>query len=160
MLDADYRIIAESGKGVYKNAFGVPAPVMPEIYTKITSNSKKQTYSYQDGYEPDAIIIKLGDNDFSNPIAPSEKVFRYSYEKMLNSIVSLVSQSLGKYPKIINICSYDIAPNVCKLVEKAVFSFSFAYKESYYIEVPKGTIGKESMGCAGHFNVRGQRKLA
>lgn len=39
-LNANFRVMAESGKGVVKNAMGIPPPAMPYIFTKITSNSQ------------------------------------------------------------------------------------------------------------------------
>ncbi len=39
---------------------------MPVLYTKITSNSKPNTYTNQDKYAPDVIFVFLGVNDYSN----------------------------------------------------------------------------------------------
>ncbi len=39
MLDADYRIEAVSGKGLVRNAVGVPGPTMPSLFTRVTDNS-------------------------------------------------------------------------------------------------------------------------
>ena len=78
-LNAGYRIVAESGKGVAKNALGVTGPTMPVLYSKITSNSAPNSYSYQDNYSPDAIIFSLGDNDYSNPVPPKPTTFTFTY---------------------------------------------------------------------------------
>jgi hypothetical protein len=69
-LNSDYRLMAQSGKGAYKNAPGVPGPPMSDLFSRITSNSKRYSYKYQDGYAADAVIILIGGNDFSNLIKP------------------------------------------------------------------------------------------
>lgn len=56
---------------------------MPILFTKITSNSKSNSYHYQDSYQPDAIIFNLGANDYSNLISPGKDYFIFGYEKML-----------------------------------------------------------------------------
>jgi hypothetical protein len=56
---------------------------MPVLFTKITSNSKPNSYHFQDLYKPDAIIFNLGANDYSNLIKPGENNFIFGYEKML-----------------------------------------------------------------------------
>ncbi len=82
---------------------------MPVLYTKITSNSKPNTYTNQDKYAPDVIFVFLGVNDYSNLniIKPSQNSFVYGYEKMLTEIVNLQFYSTGNKPKIIGLCTAD-----------------------------------------------------
>lgn len=82
-FNAEYRLIAESGKGVVKNAPFIFGQVMPVLYSKITSNSKPGTYHHQDKYNPDVIIVFLGVNDYNNLIAPGKNNFIFGYEKMI-----------------------------------------------------------------------------
>lgn len=83
---------------------------MPVLYSKITSNSKPDTYSYQDKYSPDAIIFSLGDNDYSSLIKPSDDYFVFMYSKMLSRAVELQK---SKAPKIIGICYADSPRKIC-----------------------------------------------
>lgn len=39
-------------------------------------------------------------------------------------------------------------------------SFKYAYNYVYYVEVPAGIFKKGDMGCIGHWNYKGQRKMA
>ena len=52
---------------------------MPVLFTKVTANSKLNSYSYKDGYIPDALIYNLGANDYSNIIKPITSTFIYGY---------------------------------------------------------------------------------
>jgi lysophospholipase L1-like esterase len=52
---------------------------MPTLYSKITSNSKPDTYHNQDKYAPDVIFVFLGINDYNNLIKPSQNNFVYGY---------------------------------------------------------------------------------
>lgn len=56
---------------------------MPVLFSKITSNSKPNTYHYQDKYKPDAVFVFLGVNDYNNLIKPGKHNFIFGYEKML-----------------------------------------------------------------------------
>lgn len=56
---------------------------MPVLSSKITSNSKPNTYHYQDKYKPDAVFVFLGVNDYNNLIKPGKHNFIFGYEKML-----------------------------------------------------------------------------
>lgn len=38
-FNADYRVMAVSGKGVYQNAYGVFGPKMGNLFTRTTDNS-------------------------------------------------------------------------------------------------------------------------
>lgn len=100
---------------------------MPILYTKLTSNSKPGSYNYQDKYDPHAIFILLGGNDYSNIIKPSSDSFVYAYEKLMNLIVNMQIYAVGKRPKIIAVCAEDDPSMVCVNVERAVASFKYAY---------------------------------
>ena len=112
--------MAESGKGIAKNAPFIFGQTMPVLVSKTTSNSKPDTYHYQDKYRPDAVFVFLGVNDYNNLITPSEKSFVFGYEKMLIRLVELQVASTGNKPKIIGLCSADMAPVTCRNVKKAI----------------------------------------
>lgn len=87
-LNADYSVIAWSGKGLIRNiATGSPdtSPLMPELYTRYGAKDADNSYPFPAASAPDAVVINLGTNDFSylgydasgqqykarNPIDPS-----------------------------------------------------------------------------------------
>lgn len=126
-----------------------------------TSNSKPETYSYQDKYKPDAVFVYLGANDYSTLFKPGQQTFIFGFEKLLTQIVNLQMASTGNRPKIIGVCSADdFAGAVCEKVKKAIASFSYAYDKAYYVEIPAGIFEKGDFGCVGHPSAAGQRKIA
>lgn len=132
-LNAEYRIIAESGKGVVKNAPFIFGKTMMSLFFKNSSNSKPESYSYQDKYNPNVVLVFLGVNDYNNLIKPGEKNFIFGYEKMLTQIVNLQIASTGNKPKIIGLCSADFSYEICVNVKKAIQSFNYAYNKAYYL---------------------------
>lgn len=67
-LDADYSVIAWSGKGITRNyVTGAPdtSPLMPELYTRYGANDADYSYTFPRSWIPRAVVINLGTNDFS-----------------------------------------------------------------------------------------------
>ena len=66
-LNADYNVIAWSGKGVVRNyASGTPdtSPLIPELWTRYGANDADDSYTFPDTWDPQAVVINLGTNDF------------------------------------------------------------------------------------------------
>lgn len=69
--DADYRIIAFSGRGVVRNyAGGNPGETLPVLYPRAIPGEAAP--AVQDGWKPQLIVINLGTNDFSTPVHAGE----------------------------------------------------------------------------------------
>ncbi|KAK6542416.1 hypothetical protein TWF694_006371 [Orbilia ellipsospora] len=67
-LNADYSVVAWSGKGVYRNiATGTTdtSPLIPELYTRYGANDADNSYTFPSSSTPNAVVINLGTNDFS-----------------------------------------------------------------------------------------------
>ncbi|KZM24360.1 cellulose binding [Ascochyta rabiei] len=67
-LRADYQVIAWSGKGLVRNiASTTPdtSPVIPELYTRYGANDASGSYPFPSSWEPSAVVINLGTNDWS-----------------------------------------------------------------------------------------------
>lgn len=79
--------MAVSGKGVFKNEYGILGPKMGNLYTRTTDNSAQFSYKYQDGRLPDAIFILLGGNDYSRLTAPEPHKFVKAYVEMLITVI-------------------------------------------------------------------------
>ena len=72
-LDADYRIVAFSGRGVVRNYGGSsPGQPLPALYPRLIPGQATPTVDPADPWRPDLIVIGLGTNDFSTPVAPGE----------------------------------------------------------------------------------------
>jgi hypothetical protein len=72
-LDADYRIVAFSGRGVVRNYGGAaPGQPLPVLYSRVIPGQAAPSVDPADPWRPDLIVIGLGTNDFSTPVAPGE----------------------------------------------------------------------------------------
>ena len=72
-LDADYRIVAFSGRGVVRNYDGVAAgQSLPVLYPRLIPERATPTVDPADPWRPDLIVIGLGTNDFSTPLHAGE----------------------------------------------------------------------------------------
>ena len=106
-LNADYRIEAVSGKGVVRNALGVPGPKMPSLFSRYSDNSQPNSYKIQDHYVPDILFTFIGSNDYNNIKNPSISNFVQGYTDMLNKIVKDYMIFGESGPKIIAICDIE-----------------------------------------------------
>lgn len=69
--NADYRIIAFSGRGVVRNcAGGNPGETMPRLYARAIPGEAAPAVA--DGWKPQLIVLNLGTNDFSTPVHAGE----------------------------------------------------------------------------------------
>ncbi|KQY30880.1 lipase [Caulobacter sp. Root487D2Y] len=72
-LDADYRIVAFSGRGVVRNYGGAaPGQSLPVLYSRMIPGQAEPSMDPAEAWRPDLIVIGLGTNDFSTPVAPGE----------------------------------------------------------------------------------------
>lgn len=72
-LDADYRIIAFSGRGVVRNyGGGAPGQPLPVLYPRMIPGEAAPVVDPAEAWRPDLIVIGLGTNDFSTLVAPGE----------------------------------------------------------------------------------------
>jgi len=106
-LDADYRLISQSGWGTYCGWDNDPKSALPEIYTKVcgaasgAENVSEGTLEEHDfsSWQPDVIIINLGTNDegaFHNPPYTDPKTGKV-YAQVLNADGTYEAQSLRRF---------------------------------------------------------------
>jgi lysophospholipase L1-like esterase len=84
-LNADYSAVAYSGRGIYRNYDGTTNETMALIYDRVfpdSIQSPKWTYHQ---WQPDAIVINLGTNDFATGI-PDSVVFVNTYLNFLKRL--------------------------------------------------------------------------
>lgn len=96
-LDADYSIVAWSGRGLTRN-YADPSlgniPVIPELYTRYGANDPESSYTFPEEWSPDVVVINLGTNDWSylgvrDPMDPA--VFT-------EAMIEFVQTIQGHYP--------------------------------------------------------------
>jgi len=67
-LEADYSVVAWSGKGAIRNYASTPPAdqdLVPELYTRYGANDPDDSFTFPPAWVPDAVVINLGTNDFS-----------------------------------------------------------------------------------------------
>ena len=85
-LDADYQVVAVSGRGVVRNNGGDGTGVFPDIYRELDYYNHSGTpYNFEK--QPDVIVINLGTNDESdaNQALPAEE-FRQGLYAFLKEV--------------------------------------------------------------------------
>lgn len=91
-FDADYTLVAHSGRGVVRNygekrrlspVAGTMTGRMMRLYDEVDSLLWDFTRS---PWHPDAVVINLGTNDFSRGPHPTDRQFRRGYERLLAQI--------------------------------------------------------------------------
>lgn len=122
-----------SGKGVVRNAFGVPGAKMPSLFSRYSDNSKENSYQIQDKYVPDAVFLFIGANDYNNIKNPSISNFVGGYVAMLEKIIRGYMIYTDQTPKIISICDMGFNKELCYNVKTAIKNFNFSYKLAYYL---------------------------
>lgn len=95
-LDAEHRIIACSGFGLVRNYGGEMVNTMPKMYSHVIPNGTKE-WDYSK-WQPDAVVINLGTNDFSEGYLPTKELFVGTY-------IKFVSRMHKNYLKAKIICS-------------------------------------------------------
>jgi len=72
-LDADYRIVAFSGRGVVRNYNGVAAgEPLPALFPRLIPGQAEPRVAANDPWRPDIVVVGLGTNDFSTPLHAGE----------------------------------------------------------------------------------------
>lgn len=95
-LDADLITIAESGKGVGSNYGGNLFETIPVLYERTLPNDESSVWDFG-SWQPDAVIINLGTNDFAVVPRPTEEQFGGAY-------ASFVERIRVHYPKAFILC--------------------------------------------------------
>jgi len=84
-LDAELSTIAWSGRGVVVNYDGDTAsPTMPAYFERAIPQDSSTAWFFP--WEPDAVIVNLGTNDYSTNNDPEDTVFVDGYETLLLNI--------------------------------------------------------------------------
>lgn len=87
-FDAEYTLIAHSGQGIVRN-WGDEKEVsdctMRERMLRTFDMDPASRWDFR-GCTPDIVVIKLGSNDFSTDVTPSEQAFNASYAQALDQL--------------------------------------------------------------------------
>lgn len=101
-LGAELSTIAWSGKGVVYNYGTDTFEPLPQIHRRALPTSGSSTWDFS-SWQPDAVLINLGTNDFSTDGDPSESLFVGEYVKLLEAL-------RADYPNTLILCT--VAPEL------------------------------------------------
>ncbi len=84
-LNAEYTIVAYSGKGMYRNFDGKTTETMSLIYDRIFPDSVSSAKWNFKKWQPDVVVLNLGTNDFAKGI-PDSVIFVNTYSNFLKRL--------------------------------------------------------------------------
>lgn len=154
-FDANYSLIAHSGRGVVRN-YG------DSVRVSSVTMKDKMLQTFDEGtdpwefkaYRPDLVVINLGTNDFSLEPQPYKSEFVKAYTSMLRQL----RLEYGKIPILCVYCCTVPAP-VYGFYEEAVAEMSD--KDIYLLKLEEKLFNENSdYGAVCHPNYSGQRKMA
>lgn len=156
-FDADYTIIAHSGRGAVRNygdSVRISRNAMRHRFLRTFDEDTTMNWSF-DGYRPDLVIINLGANDFSTEPHPYHSEFVNAYCEIIDSIRA----KYGDDTKVLSLMPYAISNN-----QEPMFADIMqrqADKPTYFLRMPVDYLNWGSdRGAVWHPNYQGQRKMA
>jgi hypothetical protein len=96
-LGAESSTVAWSGKGVVSNYGGNREAPMPDIYDRAEPNEPGSVWDYT-LWQPDALLVNLGTNDYSTDNDPADEEFVGAY-------TSLLATFRNRYPNAQILCT-------------------------------------------------------
>lgn len=131
-FDAEYQVVAISGRGVVRNNGGDAKIVFPEIYKMldIYNNPDKE---YDFATQPDVIVINLGSNDES---ASNKDLSPKTFQKGMKAFLEQVRAS---NPNAQILCAYGmVRTGLSKNIEQAVNELRDAGDQNiHYLQLAK-----------------------
>ncbi|MDA3882301.1 MAG: GDSL-type esterase/lipase family protein [Bacteroidales bacterium] len=93
-LNAEYHLIAYSGKGIYRNWEDTlfNQDCMPEVFRRTLALKPSAVWSHS-RFFPDIFVINLGTNDFSPPLGAQKKLYIRYYLEFLTYLLAQYPQS-------------------------------------------------------------------
>ncbi|KYQ90226.1 esterase [Tieghemostelium lacteum] len=161
-LNAQVQSEAWSGLGIVRN-YGSPNitanNTFPDYYPYVNpispENYGHQLYNFAE-FQPDMILMNLGDNDYSSLPAVPQQLFESSFIQFINSIKSYYS----KEPVIFMACGPMISQEMpgspcCQYIQNVA-----AATNSIYIDLLDIQTEPTDFGCDGHPSISAHFKMA
>lgn len=156
-FNADYTLIAHSGRGAVRNygdSVRVSAVTMKDKMLQTFDEDNSVKWDFSTGYRPDLVVINLGSNDFSVEPQPYKSEFIKAYTQILRQI----REGYGDVP-VICVYSCTVPAPVYPFFEEAVASMNDA--NIHLVRLPDGLLNDtDDLGAVWHPNYNGQRKIA
>ena len=157
-LDADYSIVAISGSGVIKNygdSLRTSEFPLPNYYERACMNDTL-LWDFS-RWQPDAVVIRLGRNDYSQKPHPKREMFRTAYLKLLKDIRK-------HYPNahIFALCSSLRKDPHCDYINSVLNELKGKNgdKKIHFVKLDVKFNPQRDFGCEKHPNRFGHKKIA
>ena len=141
-FNADYTLIAHSGRGVVRNygdSVRISAVTMKDRMLNTFDMNLDKKWDFKT-YKPDLVVVNLGTNDFSTNIYPLEDEFIHAY-KLLISRLAITQRQIVQYMERMRKDLND--------------------KKVYIAVLPEGLCDPTTdLGAVWHPNYKGQMKMA
>lgn len=157
-LNADYSVVAISGVGVTKNygdSLRTSEHPLPYYYDRVCMN-ETLLWDFKK-WQADAVVVRLGRNDYWQKPHPKREMFRTAYLKLINDI-------RRHYPNahIFTLCSPMRKDPHCDYVNSVVNELKLKNKDKkiHFIKVDVKFNEERDFGCEKHPNRFGHKKIA
>lgn len=155
-LNAEYHVIAISGKGMVRN-YGdknkTSNDPLPYYYQRTIQKEEGLKWNFKK-WIPDAVVIALGANDFSTEPHPDPETYITAYKKF----IKFIRKQYGDI-HIFAICTRISYPFYKESVEKVVQEVNAeGDKKVFYVEFPD--LQDNELGCDYHPNINAHKKFA
>jgi len=158
-LNADYALVAYSGKGVVRN-YGDPQKTssdpLPSLYDRTCCSDETPVWDFM-SWIPQVVVINLGTNDFSTQPYPDKAVFQGAYTELINRV-----QSQYSGVTIFCVCGPMIGEPCASYINEVVNQCqqNNTNKKVYYIAISTSLLAYSDRGSDWHPNKQGQQKIA
>jgi lysophospholipase L1-like esterase len=157
-FNADYSIIAISGIGVVRNdgdSTKTSRRPLPYYYERACSNDTLK-WDFQK-WQPDLVVLRLGNNDYWKKPYPVTKVFQKGYINFLKEIRSLYPQT-----SILVFCEPVKKDQHCDYISDVVNELKkeLGDKKIWFEELNIILDKQKDFGCQKHPNEFGHKKIA
>ena len=155
-LNADYMLVAYSGKGVVRNygdANKTSSDPMPSLYDRTCYFDSTQIWDFT-SWIPQVVVINLGTNDFTTQPHPDKSVFQEAYLQLIDRVQS-------QYPgvTIFCICGPMVGEPCTSDIEEVVNQCQQNNEAVYYIGISTNLLTMADRGSDWHPNITGQQKI-
>lgn len=156
-FDADYTLIAHSGRGVIRNygdSVRLSKGTMNDRLLHTFDQADGEDWNFQQGYRPDLVVINLGTNDFSTEPHPYKSEFVKGYQQMLTAL----RKCYGDIPILCVFCN-TIPESVFPFYEEAVKGMNDPHIHLFRMQADL-TNETSDLGAVWHPSKQGHRKMA
>ncbi|GAM24435.1 hypothetical protein SAMD00019534_076100 [Acytostelium subglobosum LB1] len=152
-LEADVNIEAWSGIGLVRN-YGEPnissVLAFPDVFPRTLATNPSLLWDF-DSYQPNAVVINLGTNDFDSQPNPPADLFEQTYLQLIKTLNTVYPNQ----PKIFLVCGPMISGACCDYVKSVAESSD----QLTYIDL-QNILEPSDIGCQGHPNISGHIKMS